>query len=452
MNVDMIIDDTQYYKEQSEDQMLNNYLDELDQIEASKPSVYLKNSKVWDDEYQFIFTCSQKKQYEIKKLIYNYPCGCEREYGNEIMNIKYIPKLLEDFVKNDIAFKIHDEKKYERRLKCMGRKYYTNFDRECAEYSKRLKCIADQEFLATKKEEEKREFLKQASKPHKYMNYFDNLSTEIILKIFNYIPEEEYGVVHNVCQSWNQIHSKSQYWSAKERLYANTSINPKNIYSELIKIKQNLLINANCSENMAYWLKGVIPFEYSQKKIDDILTKYYESTNQEDRQERFGYRSGKWGIVKPKYLKKGKANKYYDFTLLCTIPIQIQDLTYKYLPEYLINESNPQNILFGLSFQNNTRMQIIDMYKFNKEIITCLPLLKAKISVKENFRGEYTVNLHILDENKIFIYSYKYKTNSDEWNTFNHTIDIKKPFRYIIYDYNGNHLASVTNTCIKIVL
>ena len=59
MNEFMIIDD-----EQAEDQMLNNYLDVLD---ANKPSVYIKHTKMWDDEFQFIFTCSQKKQYEKKK-------------------------------------------------------------------------------------------------------------------------------------------------------------------------------------------------------------------------------------------------------------------------------------------------------------------------------------------------------------------------------------------------
>ena len=56
MNEFMIID--------GEDQMLNNYLDVLD---ANKPSVYIKHTKMWDDEFQFIFTCSQKKQYEKKK-------------------------------------------------------------------------------------------------------------------------------------------------------------------------------------------------------------------------------------------------------------------------------------------------------------------------------------------------------------------------------------------------
>ena len=441
MNEFMIID--------GEDQMLNNYLDVLD---ANKPSVYIKHTKMWDDEFQFIFTCSQKKQYEIKKIIYNYPCSCDREYGNETMHIKYIPQLLGDLANNEISFKIHDQKKYVSRLKREGRKYYTNYDCECAEYSKRLRFIADQEFLAAKKAEEKRVNLHKASKPHEYLNYFDNLSTEIILKIFKYIPEEEYGVLHQVCRRWNQIHSNSQYWSAKERIFANSCINPKNIYLDLLKIKQNLLINANCSQNMAFWLRGKIPNDYSQEKMDEIFKKYYQSTYQEKRHESFGYKAGNWGVVKPKYLTRGKANKYYDFTLLCILPILLQDLNYKYLPENLINESKPQNILVGLTLTCNTRMQIIDMYKYNKEIIDYLPLLKAQISVTENFRGKYTVGVHILDENKIILYSYKYESESTEWTTFKQNIDIMQPFRYIIYDYIGNHLCSVTNTCIKIIL
>ena len=447
--------------EQTENQLLNDCFYELDEnitlnrvfdhIEANKPSVYLRPTKVWNSKYQFIFTCSQKKQNEIKNLIYEYPCCCDNDNGHEIMQIQYIPKLLEDFAKKGIVFKIHDQKAYERTLKREAPYYYTNFDRECAVYSRRLRCIADQEFLAAKKADEKRAYLHQASKSHESLNYFDNLSTEIILKIFNYIHEEEYGILHQVCHRWSQIHSNSQYWSAKERIYANTYKETKNIYLDLLKIKQNLLNNANCSQNMDYWLKGKIPNEYSQEKIDEIFKKYYESTHQKTRQERFGYKSENWGVVNPKYLTRGKANEYYDFTLQCTIPIQIKDLDYKYLPDYLINESKPQNIMFGLSIPNNTRMQIIDMYKYNKEIITYLLKLKVQISLTENFRGKYKVSVHILDENKIILYSYNYETESIEWNTFKQNIDIKQPFRYIIYNYDGNHLGSVTNSRIKIV-
>ena len=175
--------------------MLNDYFDELaenitlntafDQIEANKPKVYIKLANEDDDEYQITITGAQNKQYAIKKLIYKYPCGCS-EYGNEIMHIKHIPKLLGDLVKDNIAIIIEDQKELARRLRRNdGREKCINYDREGAEYSRRLRCIADQEYqehLAGKKAEETRAYLSQASKPHESLNYFDNLSSEIILK------------------------------------------------------------------------------------------------------------------------------------------------------------------------------------------------------------------------------------------------------------------------------
>ena len=203
---------------------------------------------------------------------------------------------------------------------------------------------------------------------------------------------------------------------------------------------------------MAYWAKGKNHFEYSQKNIGEIFTAFLESTSlyQKIIKKRYGYQAGCWAIVEPKYLTKGEDNKYKDFTMLSATLIQIKDLD-NYLPDYVINQSKPQNILFGHYIFNNMRMQIIDMHKYNKEIISYLVMLKAKISVTENFRRRYKVGLYILDADKIIMHSYNYVSHSEEWNTFTHIIDIKQPFRYIIYDYNGDYFSSVTNTCIRIV-
>ena len=147
--------------EQAENQMLNNYIDELaenttlnrafDQIAEKKYSLYLKPTEVFDTRYRFIIErvelATPFQLYDLKKLIHQYPCDCDNKIGFETIHIKFIPKLLRDFTKNNIEYNIHDKKAYEIKRK-RGCEPIIKYDYECDEYSKRLRVIDSMEFQA----------------------------------------------------------------------------------------------------------------------------------------------------------------------------------------------------------------------------------------------------------------------------------------------------------------
>ena len=396
--------------------------------------------------------------YAIKKLIRKYPIGCDSISGYDTIYVKFLKRLIHDLDKNNIKYNINDE--IENMTVTSDAESYSELDEENIIHSNKMNVIDEEIILIAEKKKKRNAYLKYASKPHESINYFDILSTEIIEKIFNAIPKtafiKSYGSMVQVSKRWNQILSDSNYWRvklAKENFKEQTNTDPKTIYFDILKIKQNILQNAKCSQNMSNWVKSHDNNKYVQENIEKIFKNYYESLTyiHRDKKEKFGYRNNSWASVQTEYIKEKGVNKYFDFDIEYYIICKLKERS-DYLPDYLINDSKSQNILVGLFYDmDNKKMQIIDLYMYNKELLSYLPILNAQILVTENYIGKYNSSVHLLDENKVLIYSYNYEKSSDIWCTFNHRIDIKNHFRYIIFDHKGKYNFRLTNTCIKII-
>ena len=361
--------------------------------------------------------------FEVTEITRNYLLEFKHIYGFNSICQSYLHELMQDLTINNIAYKIQDYTDDDNLLifaKETPPMYKSDF-----RYGEiRTKFLNDErELEAKKKHEAKEAYLKiidiyhQSSARPDSCSYFDLLSTEIIEKIFRSIPIGAFieccDSLHLVCQRWHQI--------------------LKDKHFQVFKLRKNLLVNANCQENTSSWMVRIMRPVYFQDNIIQCFKDYYEPEFD------FVVRRNLSNLVIVE-----KRFKDYD----CVINDCYYSITrsIEYLESFNIHE------IFNLyrSSLDICKMQIIDLYIFNRDLILSLPKLKAKILYTELFLGYIIINIHLLDENKILISSYKEEFNSTTWIKLSHVIEITQPVRYIIFDHGSRIDLFVKNTSLCI--
>ena len=360
---------------------------------------------------------------EVTELASKYRLDFNHNYGYNSISQTYLLELLQELTINDIAYKIQDFSDDESKHNFVTE--LTPIHDHDLTYGN-INFLYEESILETKKRHEALEaYLKakdldtyhQSSTPAESFSYFDMLSTEIMAGIFRSIPEDEfresYASLQQVCQRWYHI------------------LNDTHI--KVLYLKKNLLVNANCQENTSKWLVTDDLVVYTQENIEEIFSNYYDP--QYDLAIRFNRST--YDVINKIFRNSDKINRYF-FTKMRSI---------EYLEKFNIHEIFNKYTTHGDFF---SKMQIIDLYKYTKELILILHRIKGKIFYTELFIGDIIVNIHLLDENKVIISSFKQEFSSEIWTKLNKIIEITQPFRYILFDHGSTSELSVKNTCISI--